>query len=147
MVRIILGVIAGFVVWSILWLGSDQVLILLSKSWYAQHQFRFEDAMLNQASFTPDNTILVMHLVRSIVISLMAGFLAAFIAGENRKAPLALGVLLFLFGLMVEIMAWNYLPIWYHGIFLVLLIPVTVIGGRLRSATATGSSVGNAPLP
>ncbi len=27
MVRIILGVIAGFLVWSILWLGSDQVLI------------------------------------------------------------------------------------------------------------------------
>ncbi len=33
-----------------------------------------------------------MHLVRSIIISLMAGFIAAFVANENRKAPLALGI-------------------------------------------------------
>ena len=64
----------------------------------------------------------------------MAGFLAAFIANENKKAPLALGILLLLFGLMVQVMAWSYLPIWYHAIFLVLLVPVTMIGGRLRSS-------------
>ena len=133
MVRIILGVIVGFVVWSVLWLGSDQVLITLSKQWYARHQFAFEDAMLNQTPFTPDNTILLMHLVRAVIISLLSAFLAAFVAGENRKAPLALGVLLLLFGAGVEVYAWNYLPIWYHAAFLILLIPMTVIGGRLKS--------------
>jgi hypothetical protein len=133
MVRIVLGVIVGFVVWSVLWLGSDQILIMLSKPWYGKHQFAFEDAMLNQAPFTPDNTILLMHLVRAVIISLMSGFLAAFVAGENRKAPLALGILLFLFGAGVEAYAWNYLPIWYHAVFLLFLIPTTVAGGRLRS--------------
>lgn len=134
MVRIVLGVVAGFLVWSILWVGSDQVLINLFRSWYGTHQNAFETAMLNETAFTPDNTILVMHLVRSIIISLMAGFLAAFIANENRKAPLALGILLLLFGVMVQIMAWTYLPVWYHTIFLLLLVPVTVMGGRLRSS-------------
>jgi hypothetical protein len=43
-----------------------------------------------------------------------------------------LGVLLLAFGLMVEVMAWNYLPIWYHLIFLVLLIPFTVLGGKVK---------------
>jgi len=133
MLRIILAVIVGFVVWSILWLGSDQVLINASKDWYGAHQHGFETAMLNETPFMPDSTILLMHLVRAVIISLMSGFLAAFIAGENKKAPLALGILLFLFGLMFEIMAWNYLPLWYHAIFLLLLIPVTVIGGRLRT--------------
>lgn len=147
MVRIILGVIVGFVVWSILWLGSDQVLINLSKGWYGKHQYAFEDAMLNQAAFTADNTILIMHLVRSVIISLAAGFIAVVIAGENRKAPFALGVLLFLFGLMVQIMAWSYIPVWYHAVFLLLLVPVTVIGGRLKAATATGSNSGGEALP
>jgi hypothetical protein len=133
MVRIILGVIVGFLVWSILWVGSDQVLMNSFRDWYGAHQKAFETAMLNESAFTPDNTILVMHLVRSIIISQMAGFLTAFIANENKKAPLALGILLLLFGLMVQIMAWNYLPVWYHAIFLLLLVPVTLIGGRLRS--------------
>ena len=133
MVRIILGVIAGFIAWSIIWVGSDQVLISASKDWYGAHQYAFQNAMINETAFTPDNTILIMHLVRSIITSLMAGFLAAFVAGENRKAPLALGILLLVFGLMVQMMAWSYLPIWYHVIFLGLLVPVTVAGGRLRS--------------
>ncbi len=133
MVRIILGVVVGFIVWSVLWLGSDQVLITMSKSWYGQHQLAFEDAMLNQAPFTPDNTILLMHLVRAAIISLMSGFIAAFVAGENRKAPLGLGILLLLFGLMIQVMAWNYLPVWYHAVFLLMLIPLTILGGRLRS--------------
>ena len=133
MVRIILGVLAGFAVWTILWLGSDQLLINLSKDWYGAHQYGFETAMLNETPFTPDNTILFMHLVRCVIISLMSGFIAAFVAGENRKAPLALGTLLFLFGMIIEIMAWSYLPIWYHAIFVLLLIPMTVIGGRLRT--------------
>jgi uncharacterized membrane protein YeaQ/YmgE (transglycosylase-associated protein family) len=136
MIRIILGVIAGFVVWSIVWVGSDQVLMNLSRGWYGAHQHAFETAMLNQTPFTADNTILAMHIVRSIIISLMAGFLAAFMANENRKAPLILGILLLLFGLMVQIMAWNYLPVWYHVVFLLLLVPVTVLGGKLKKSAA-----------
>ncbi len=134
MVRIILGVIAGFVVWSIVWIGSDQVLMNLSRGWYGAHQHSFESAMLNQTPFTPDNTILAMHILRSIIISLMAGFLESFIANENKKAPLILGVLLLLFGLMVQIMAWKYLPVWYHVAFLALLVPVTVLGGKLKKS-------------
>ena len=132
MLKIVLGVIAGFVAWSILWLGTDQVLIMASPGWYGAHQTGFEFAMGTQQPFTPDTTILIMHLVRAAIISIMSGFLAAFIAGENRKTPLILGVLLLAFGLMVEIMAWNYLPIWYHMVFLALLIPFTVLGGKIK---------------
>lgn len=137
MARIILGVIVGFVVWTIIWLGSDQVLIMMSKSWYGQHQFALEDSLLNQAPFTADNTILLIGVIRGLIASLMAGFIAAFVAGENRKSPLALGILLLLAGLGVQIGLWNYIPVWYHAIFLLLLIPATVIGGRLRSGTMT----------
>ena len=134
MVRIILGVIAGFVAWSIIWVGSDQVLMSVWPDWYGAHQLAFQRAMFNKAAFDPDRTILVMHLCRSVVISVMSGFLAAVVAGENRKAPLALGILLLIFGAMVQAMAWNYIPVWYHITFLFLLVPTTLLGGRLKSS-------------
>ena len=84
MLKIVLGVIAGFVAWSVLWIGSDQVLIMASPGWYAIHQDNFQLAMENQDQFKPDTTILIMNLVRAAIISIMSGFLAAFIAGENR---------------------------------------------------------------
>ncbi len=135
MVRIILGVVAGFIVWSVIWVGSDQVLMNASPDWYGSHQDRLQTAIFNEKPFPADSTILAMHLVRSVIISLMAGFLAAFVANENRKAPLALGIVLLLFGLMVQVMVWNYLPVWYHIAFLALLVPATLAGGRLRSRT------------
>jgi len=136
MLKIVLGVIAGFVAWSVLWIGSDQVLFMASPGWYAIHQDDFQLAMQNKDPFKPDTTILIMNLVRAVIVSNMSGFLASFIAGENRRTPLILGILLLAFGLMVEIMAWNYLPIWYHLVFLALLIPFTILGGKLKTASA-----------
>ena len=135
MLRIILGVVAGFIAWSILWIGSDQILISFSPGWYGNHQYGFQAAMVNQTPFVPDTTILLMHLGRAAIISIMAGFIGAVVAAENRKTPLALGVLLFLFGAGVQAVAWSYIPIWYHIIFLGLLIPLTILGGKMKSTT------------
>ncbi len=131
MVRIILGVIAGFITWSIIWVGSDQVLVN-SIGWYGEHQNAFEKAFTNKDPFQADTTVLLMNIIRSVITSVIAGFLTAVVANENRKSTLVLGILLLLFGAAVEIAAWNYLPIWYHVVFLVLLIPVTVVGGKLK---------------
>lgn len=133
MLRIILGVIAGFMTWSIIWVGSDQVLMTTWPDWYGLHQNEFRKAVLNNQPFDPDRTILLMHIFRSIVVSIMAGFIAAVVSGENKRSPLALGVLLLLFGAMVEAMAWSYLPLWYHLLFLALLIPMAVLGGKMKS--------------
>ncbi len=134
MLRVILGIVAGFVAWSISWIGSDQVLQMLSPDWYGAHQAAFEKAVFNQTEFKADTAILTMHLVRSIIISIMSGFLAAFIASGNRNAPFGLGILLLAFGIFVQVMAWNYLPVWYHIVFLALLLPMTILGGRLKTS-------------
>ena len=135
MLKIILGVVAGFIAWTILWLGSDQLLVSFSPGWYGNHQHSFETAMENKTSFVPDTTILLMHLGRALIITIMAGFIAAIVAGENRRAPLVLGVLLLLFGIFIQAMAWSYLPIWYHIIFLGMLVPVSVLGGKMKQST------------
>jgi len=133
MIRIILGIIVGFVVWSILWVGSDQLLIA-TIDWYGAHQLAFQKAMIGNTAFEPNMTVLLMNLVRSVAISFIAGFVTAVVAKENRRSTLILGIILLAFGLMVELIAWHYLPVWYHFLFLFLLIPVTMLGGRMKKS-------------
>ena len=132
MLKIVLGVVAGFVVWSILWVGSDQVLTLASPGWYGAHQAATELALANRESFVADNTVMLIRLAVAAVATIMSGFLAAFIAGENRRAPLALGVILLIVGIAVQAAFWNVMPIWFHLIFLVLLLPLSILGGKIK---------------
>ena len=94
MIRTILAAVAGFIAWSILWIGSDQVMMSAMPDWYGAHQLAAGRALNNKEAFTADGTILLLHIVRSILFSIMSGFLAAVIAGENRRAPVLLGILL-----------------------------------------------------
>ena len=135
MVRIILGAIAGFFAWSIVWVGSEKLLSAIWPQWYGAHQVAFEAAIANGGQFTPDTTILLMNIVRGSIVSAMSGFLAAVIAGENKRSPLILGVLLLAFDLLIVVLSWRLVPLWYGIIFTALLIPMTIIGGRLKKTT------------
>lgn len=132
--KIILGVVVGFIVWLVLWIGSDLVLMTTLPNWYGRHQTEFEAAVNNQTPFAVDSMILIIGLIRSVIFSVISGFLAALIAKENNKSTLGLGILLLLFGILVQSIFWNYVPMWYHIPFLLLLIPMTTLGGKLKSA-------------
>jgi len=132
MVRIVLGVIAGFFAWAIVWFGSEKI---LSAIWpeFGAHQRAFQAAIENGGQFTADTRLLLTHIVLGSIVSVMSGFLAALIAGENKRAPLVLGFLLLALGLLKAVMSWPYVPIWYHVIFTALLIPMTIMGGKLKT--------------
>jgi hypothetical protein len=134
MLRIILGIIVGFIVWSILWVGSDFVLMAISPGWYGAHQTEFEAAVNNKTPFTADSWVLIIGLIRSVIFSVISGYIAATIARENAKVTLGLGILLLLFGIFIQSIFWNYVPLWYHIPFLLLLIPMTILGGKLRKS-------------
>jgi hypothetical protein len=87
MVRIVFGVIAGFIAWLIAWVGSEKI---LSAIWpeFGAHQLAFQAAIENGGQFTADTTMLLTHIVLGSIVSVMSGFLAALIAGENKRAPL-----------------------------------------------------------
>ena len=134
MLRVILGAVAGFIVWSILWVGLDAVLSLISPGWFGKTSADFRAAVAAQTPYTLSSGVLIWLLIQSVICSLISGFVAALIAKENFKSPLLLGVLLLLFGIFVQSMHWNYMPLWYHIPFLLLLIPMSVLGGKLRKA-------------
>jgi hypothetical protein len=36
--------------------------------------------------------------------------------------------------LLKAVMSWPYVPIWYHVIFTAILLPMAILGGKLKSA-------------
>lgn len=132
MLRIILGAIVGFIVWTILLLGSDAVWIALSPDWYGRHQAEFEAAVNNKTPFLADTTVLIVAVIRSAIFSLITGFIAALISKESFKSPLLLGIFLVAFGAFIHSMMLNNVPIWYHLLILVPIIPLTIWGGKLK---------------
>jgi hypothetical protein len=134
MVRIVLGVIAGFFGWLIGWLVSEKI---ISAIWpaFGTHQRAFEEATKNGGAFTADNGALITHIVLGTIASLMAGALAAIIAVRNTYAPLIGGCLLLAMGIAKAAMSWQLVPIWYHIIFTAMLLPLTIVGGKLISTT------------
>lgn len=131
MLRIILAIIAGFIVWSILWVGSDAVFSAVSPSWGRTSE-EFRAAVENKTPYALDSTTLLALLVKSVIVSIISGFVTALIARENLKSTVGLGVLFLLFGIFIQTVYWNYMPLWYHLSFLALLIPMTIFGGKLK---------------
>ena len=131
MLRIILGIIVGYIVWTVLWLGSDAIFSAISSDW-ATKSVEFRAAVEKNIPYTPDSMILIVLLVKSVIVTIISGFAAALIARENTKSTVILGLLLFISGIFVQFMHWNYMPLWYHVSFLLMLIPMTILGGKLR---------------
>ena len=132
MVRIVLGVIAGFLAWMIVWVGGEKI---LSAIWpaFGVHQAAFQTAIETGGRFTADSTILLFHVVLGSIVSVIAGFLAALVAGENKRAPMVLGFLLLAMGVLKLVMSWPYAPIWYHVVFTAILLPMAMVGGKLKT--------------
>src|SRR5580765_4614719 len=134
MLRIVLGVIAGFIAWIIVWFASEKG---LSAIWpaFGVNQKAFEEAVKNGGEYTADATMLLTHVVLGSVVSVLAGAVAALAAGENARASLFVGFLLLAMGIAKSAMSWRYAPIWYHIIFTAILLPLAIIGGKLITAT------------
>jgi hypothetical protein len=132
MLRIILGVVAGFVVWMVIWGGSDTILKAVSPDWWGKNLKGMEDMLTTKQPFRTDSTILILTLIRGVICSIIAGFVAALVAKENTKSTLILGIVLLAVGIFVQWIFWEVAPIWYHLSFLILLIPMTILGGKLK---------------
>jgi len=116
-----LSVLAGFVIWTILFLLSNQVLFRLFPE-------RFDADMV-----TTDGGLLGATLFLTTLFSVLAGLATARVAPSRPLAhAVALGVLQTLIGLGVQSGYWNVLPSWYNVAFVVFLLPATIVGGWIQ---------------
>lgn len=119
--RMILAVLAGAVVWAVLWVGGAQA---------AQSAF---PELLRAGQPVTDTGALVGYILYSVLLSILAGYVTATVASRDpMRAVWALAVVQLALGIGIEVSAWSLTPVWYHIVFLALLVPATVYGGRLR---------------
>lgn len=118
------AVVAGFVLWSVLWVGGTAVAAMMMPE------------TLTSAERVEDVVVLVGLILASVVVSVVSGWSAAAVAGRDRagQAVKVLAGVLLLVGIAVEASAWSTTPAWYHLVFLALLVPATMVGGNLRTA-------------
>jgi hypothetical protein len=116
MSRSIVAIVVGYILWSVLWIGGNQALVA---------------AGLASADQRSSTGVLIFVLVFSVICSLVAGAALARIAPGNaiRDARIA-GILLLVTGIYVEMQYWDLAPVWYHLVFLLLLLPATIHGAR-----------------
>lgn len=124
--KLVLAVIAGYALWTVLWLGGGQGLLAA-----------FPDAM-PQADGQPigSTPYLVGALVLSVICSLAAGALCRLGKAHWLAAAITLSVLLLLTGIGVQASSWDLMPVWYHLPFLILLVPATLLGARIARPTS-----------
>lgn len=77
--------------------------------------------------------MLLAFIGYSVLLSLLAGFVTAWAAGD-RPMPVvwALAALQLGLGIVAEVSYWELMPVWYHLVFLALVVPATVAGGMLH---------------
>ncbi len=129
MLRNIISVIAGYLVWTFIFLGGGAVVQMLRPEVYDEN------------GITSDATALSLVLLISIVASLAGGFLTARIAVVAKMRWVGiLAVCLLATGIPVQITAGAALPVWYNLMFLVQLVPMTLIGGTLGKGKSDGTT-------
>ena len=123
--RAIGGVVAAFVLWTVLWLAFG-----------AAAQAALPDIIDPEQPITHTG-VLLGYITSSVAISIMAGFVCAAIRKESPlKTVWVFAVVLLATGIVIEVSYWELTPVWYHLVFLALIVPATVWGGMLRAGRA-----------
>ena len=126
MIKSILSVLAGAVVWSLLWFALYGVLMAIPGAVHA-------DGSIHSVP------VLLLILISSVVMSVLAGYLTARLAPSSPIAHgVALGVLQLTLGIYFQTQSWSLVPIWYHLSFLALLLPGNVYGAWLFTQRRRG---------
>ena len=124
MIRAIVGVIAGYAAWTVLWLGGNTLIFGEASRVIGEGQ-----------AFTAAGTLAGV-IVLSVVCSIIAGLTAAKIAGSKAAgAVIVMALLLLATGIGVQLGVWSLMPVWYHLAFLALIAPVTIASGRLGTSS------------
>ncbi len=129
MKRNILGVMAGYAAWSLLWLASNAAIVALMPG------------SIDENGAIRSVGLLLALLGISIVLSVVSGWLTTLVASGTMRAALWTGILLLATGIPIQLASWELLPVWYHLTFLAFLVPATVVGG------AMGPRSRGAPVP
>ena len=121
----ILSVVAGYVAWTVVFLGGSAGL-----------RAAFG---LDADGGTDRVGVLLAYLALSGLASVAAEAVSARLAPRlPMRHVLVVAALLLATGIPVQMASWDLLPAWYHLTFLAALVPVTWLGGRWQAGDRRG---------
>lgn len=124
MMRSILSIIAGFILIGVLAFGADAVVRVAMPGWTLSPTGRVESA-----------PVLLFITAYVFVFAVFGCYITAWLAPHSpMKHALILGLLGLLFNIVGTIMMWHTAPAWFHIVNLILVMPASWLGGRLREA-------------
>ena len=126
--RVGIAVTAGVLLWGLLWnLGTARLAELFP-------------ADLAGVERIESTSLLLLMAAYSALLSSAVGWLAARIGGESAFiATLVLSVVNLAIGSLVQTIYWAMMPLWYHLLFLALILPATLLGGRLGTTSGAAA--------
>lgn len=131
--RVVVAVLAGAGVWAVLWIGGNQAALAA-----------LPGILVPEQPITHIGALLLL-IGYSVVLSLLAGWVTAAVAGaEPMRAVWVLAALQLALGIIAEVSYWPLMPVWYHLVFLALIIPATVYGGKVRAESRRDGLVARA---
>ncbi len=131
MIRSIIAVIAGSVIWMVTALGMDGVLMSLMPTWFGAN---------GKVESVP---LMLFMMSYSLLFSVLGGFVTASIARRKEiQHALALGGLQLAMGIIATVQFYDTAPLWFHVTFLLLLVPANIFGGQLRAMQKRNPSFG-----
>lgn len=118
--RITFAVLAGAVLWACLWVGGTMGAAAVLPD------------LLPVGEPVTHTGILIGYIIYACLLSVLAGFITARIARTDAlRAVTILAVLQLMLGIGFEASAWRMTPVWYHLVFLALIVPTVLYGGKL----------------
>jgi hypothetical protein len=110
-----IAIVIGYAVWTAFWLGGNAGFRALGIT------------PRDQASRIESSGTLLALLVLSIVASVAGGYMSGLISSGKASAYICAGLLLAT-GIAVQWGVKSLFPVWYHAAFLLLLVPVFLLG-------------------
>jgi hypothetical protein len=129
MVRSVVAVLAGVVVWSVLALGADAFLM------------QFLPGAFGPAGQVSEPALLGVTLLYSLAFGVVAGYFTARLAPDpQQKHVWTLATLMVLLTLASTVQFFATAPVWYHAAMLLLLAPAVLLGGRVCTTRRTAAA-------
>lgn len=125
MLRSLLSIVAGLVTWPLVAFPLNAAVRGAAPTGF------------DAEGFTADPNLLILVMLAATLASFAAGWVTAAVANRRRLAHAAvLGAIHLGVGVFVQVGVWDRAPVWYHLVFLALVVPAHLAGGKIPSEAA-----------
>ncbi|MFO1468122.1 MAG: hypothetical protein U1F35_17040 [Steroidobacteraceae bacterium] len=80
------------------------------------------------------------RLALAALASIGAGWITTLVSVRGSRAALVCGTIVMAFMLPVHVKLWDKFPLWYHGFFLLTIVPFFWLGSALAAALGSRSA-------